>query len=263
MADSTRGSTLIVLILLYLVSVDSAMFYFQWKPVRSTGNDIENANPIEPIGKVRINVDETVEISPLFPDGVGGTYFNSVDVLTAEVIEDSIGITCFFYSADSFVSPLFDTDKPLELPYFISAGWLYYFALPKAQRQILVLAEYGESSVQPFVVDLIMGFGYRSWPITDNGIGVEQKNGLAGYIRSAAIIASPEPDTLCYFDVDPSENSEGRNFSMSFSQNRPLRSSEFGVKGIHCKSEMSYDSNYRSRNWNLHNWNDDLFSNSD
>ena len=231
--------------------------------MRSTGNAIDNTDSRDSIGKVRINVDEIFDISPLFPDGVGGTYFNSLDVLTAEVAEDSAGITCFFYTPDGLVSPLFDTEKPLELPYFIRAGWLYYFALPKAERQILILAEYGESSVQPFVIDLIMGFGYRSWPITDNGIGVERESGFAEYIRSAAIIASPEPDALCYFDVDPSENNEGRNSSMSFSQDRPLRSLEFGVKGIHCKSEMSYDSTYGPQNWNPQNWNDDLFSNSD
>lgn len=263
MAKGAYSAAFCALILLYLVSVDSAMFYFQWKPVISARNDVENTDSTDSIGKVRINVDEKVDISPLFPDGVGGTYFNSLDVLTAEVIEDFVGVTCFFYSTDSFVSPLFDTEKPLELPFFINAGWLYYFALPKPERQILVLAEYGESSVQPFVVDLIMGFGYRIWPITNNGIGVEQEDGVAEYIRSAAIIASPEPDALCYFDIDPSENTEGRNSSMVFSQDRPLRTSEFGVKRIQCKSEMSYDSNYRARNWNSQNWNNGLFSNSD
>lgn len=251
-----------IIMLSYSVGIESAMFYFQWKPMGSTGDDVDKTDSRHSIGKVRINVNETFEISPLFPEGVGGTYFNTIDVLTAEVTEDLSGLTCFFYTTEGFLSPLFDTERPLELPDFIRAGWLYYFALPKPERQILVLVEYGESSVQPFVVDLIMGFGYRSWPTKDVA-GKEQKDGLAGYIRGAAIVASPEPDTLCYFDVDPSENIERRSFSITFSPDRPFQTFEFGVKGIHCKSEMSYDSNYRPRNWSPENWNDDLFPGSD
>ena len=244
----------------WVVCVDSAIFVFQWKP---TNTELVDNDSQKSIGKVRINVDETFDISPLFPDGIGGTYFNSIDVLTAEVTEDTSGITCFFYTIEDFVTPLFDAETPLELPNFINAGWLFYFALPAPRRQILVLAEYGENSIQPFVVDLVMGFGYRNWPITANGIGRANSNELVGYIRGATVIASPEPDVRCYFIVDPSENDGGRNVSTYFSQDRPLQSHEFGVIGISCTSEMSYDSSYHPQNWNIENSNEDFFSNSE